>query len=151
MQKTTLLVGVIAIIFSASTASAQSFTFKSDQTSSSQFGGTGASGMEGLGGHTQGKVTFTDASGDNNKGSYECVSMASPKNSKLFDMHVSCNVETKDGDFALILGCTVMGTEGEAACVGGMKGKTGMYENKYGNFSQQTKGDKGMGSGQWFE
>lgn len=41
--------------------------------------------------------------------------------------------------------------DGDTGYVGGMKGKTGAYEDRYGNFSQIGTGDPSVGSGQWIE
>lgn len=79
MQKSKLFIAVFAIVSCAGTTSAQSLIYTSTQTAASPIGGTSASGLEGLGGLAEGKVTFTDVSGDSAKGSYECVSMVSKR------------------------------------------------------------------------
>lgn len=144
MKKSTLIIGVIVIAFSASTAHAQSFTYTAKNSASSQIGDIGT--------QSKGEVKFTYASGKKETGTYECVSMKSPKNSKMFYFHLSCQTKVNDGSFSLIYGCDDLKAKGaDVSCIGEMKGKTGAYKNKQGNLSQYEKNGEIIGSGQWFE
>lgn len=74
-----------------------------------------------------------------------------PKGSKLFDVHMAYNIKMKDGIFGFLVGCNMTNADDDTGYVGGMKGKTGAYEDRYGNFSQIGTGDPSVGSGQWIE
>ena len=146
MKKSTLAIGIIALAFSASAAHAQSFTYTANDAVNTQIGDTG--------GLASGEVKFTHASGEKETGTYECVSMPSPEDSSIFDLHITCQTEMNDGSYSLVFGCNAVEVEGErlSSCVGSMKGKTGAYENKRGNLSQYSKEQgKNIGVGQWFE
>ena len=154
MKKSTLIISTLAIVLGCSNAYAEGFTYETTQSSSKTIGGVGQSGMEAMGTHATGKSTTTNEDGTKTVSDWECVSMANPTNSKIFDAHMACDVVDKDGSFSLVLGCQVINPEdGTASCVGGMKGKTGAYKDRYGNFSQISKGGtgNGKGSGQWFD
>lgn len=154
MKKSTLPITLLAIMLTCGTASAQSFTYQSSQTKSTVVGGVGPTGTEAMGAYVEGKTNIVNADGTKTKSSFACVSMANPNNSKIFDTHMACDVTASDGTFSLVIGCQVISEDGsKTSCVGGMKGKTGAYKDRYGNFSQYSTDGEGnsKGSGQWFE
>ena len=142
------------MMLTCGTASAQSFTYESSQTKSTAVGGVGSTGTEAMGAYVEGKSKVVNADGTKIKTSFVCVSMASPINSKIFDAHMACDVTDSTGTFSLVIGCQMMNKDGsKTSCVGGMKGKTGVYKDRNGNLSQYSTDSNGnaKGSGQWFK
>lgn len=152
MFKSILTIATTTIVLGFGTAHAGHFSFEAKNSDLTVIGGTGPSGTGYVGTHSSGTVKTIKADGSEVDGTWECVSMASPINSKIFDTHMACTVKNSDGNFTLIQGCQMMNEDGsESSCVGGLQGKTGAYKGKDGNFSQYGKGDKVSGSGQWFK
>ena len=152
MKKSTLILTTLAMVLAGSTAAAESFTYTSTQTEVTQVGGAGPDGTAGAGSIAKGKSEAVREDGTKTKSTYTCVSLMQPADARIFHIHMSCNVDADDGTFTLIAGCNFYSEDRtEVGCVGGMKGKTGAYENRNGNLSQHSKDGTSKGSGQWFD
>jgi hypothetical protein len=152
MKKTTLILSTLAIVLSAGTAYAEGFTYVSTATTTKTVGGIGPTGTDYMGGYAEGTSKVVREDGTKLKASYVCVSTGQPGNSKIFDVHMACDITAEDGTFSMVAGCQIMNEDGgEMSCVGGMQGKTGAYEGRSGNLSQHAKDGTSKGSGQWFD
>jgi len=151
-MKKILMASILAISVCATTAYAETFTFKSTNGDETQVGGTTPEGMNYGGSYWTGTGTSTNASGKKIKYSYKCISLAQPPRDAIFMLHGSCNVAAEDGNFSTVMGCNVLDAETrEVSCVGGLNGETGAYEGRRGNYTNHAKEGKSKGTGQWFE
>lgn len=131
-------------------ANAQTFTFESTTTDQTMLGmapGAGPSGQP-----WTADVTTTFADGSTASSSTECVATSQPPNNNIFAMHGVCEGRAESGSWTSIMGCNPLG-EGSMAmgCVGGLYGKSGMFEGMRGAFTAHVSGGISHGTGEWYE
>lgn len=140
----------LALIASASTASAQTFSYTSKSNAPMMaVGGVTPDGVP-FGAQSLTGTTETMMGGKSTSASFKCITMTQPTNDKLFDAHMMCDVTAPDGTFTSAWGCDFMGPDAQA-CVGRLLGQTGVYAKRYGSVTSQNKAGSAVGSGQWSE
>lgn len=140
----------LALITSASTASAQTFSYTSKSNPPMMaVGGVAPDGVR-FGAQSITGTTETMMDGKAVTASFKCISMTQPAHDKIFDAHMMCDVTATDGTFTSAWGCNMMGTD-QQACVGRLLGQTGAYAKRYGSVTSQNKAGSAVGTGQWFE
>lgn len=140
----------LALITSATTASAQAFSYSSKSNPPMMaVGGVAPDGVP-FGAQSVTGSTETMMGGKTVSSTFKCISMTQPGNDKIFDAHMMCDVTASDGTFTSAWGCNTMGKD-QQACVGRLLGQTGAYANRYGSVTTHNKAGVGAGAGQWFE
>ena len=144
----TKLIAILAFA-SGGAANAESFTFESQMDAPPvSVGGARADGSRYGGNYFTGTSAGTASNGTKTQTKYTCISMTTPPTDSIFKMHSICDVTSNEGNYAVVLGCDILGPE-ENSCIGGMYGKTGIYKGRRGNITTHGKGAKGNGTGQW--
>lgn len=93
-------------------------------------------------------VTMDDGSSRNEN--WTCIGTSQPPNAKIFDMHFVCDIGSDAGTYSVSYGCQVLNPENETlGCVGGLRGKTGVYEGMGGATTWSGTNGTGMGTLQW--
>ena len=149
-----LMVGmaVTLTITAASGASAQMFTFESQNDAPATVGGVGADGAPFGGAYWTGKSNATFADGRKTTSTTKCISMSQPPRDSIFMMHGACDIVSNDGTFSALMGCNFVDKAGtETSCVGGLVGKTGAYAGRRGTLTVHGKGAAAKGTGQWLQ
>ena len=151
MIKSALYVTFTMMLMGFSTAQAETFTYMSKTDNTTIVGGVGPDGGDYVGTYSTGSGTSTSSDGKVAKSTSTCVSMKQPANSNIFASHVACDVTSADFTFSVVYGCNPLNKEAtEMSCVGGLTGKSGKYEGKYGSITFHGKGGVGSGTGQWY-
>ena len=93
------------------------------------------------------EVTFAD--GSRSSENWTCIGVSQPPTAKIFDFHFACDSWGEKGSYSMIFGCNNIGDTGAQGCVGGLTGKTGIYEGKNGSTTWAGTGGTGTGTMQW--
>lgn len=131
-------------------AQAQNFTFQATANAPTTVGGPTRNGEMALGASWTGTSVVTWPDGKKTTDSYTCISTTQPPNGKIFDSHVICDASGPVGKYSSVWGCNFTSADRTATgCVGGLYGRSGMYEGKGGAITFAGKNGNGSGTGQW--
>lgn len=153
-MKNLMIGGVAAALLSCATAAgAQMFTYEITWGEVDMVGGIGASGDMYQGGSVEGTYVSTYAGGEENSGTVRCVGMDQPPNS-MFAIHLACNAEGDSSLTGIAYGCNYLGEPGPETplgCVGGMHGKSGEMDGRFGSVTMHWfSATEARGTGQWY-
>lgn len=141
---------VIASLVLFAPAQAQTFTFQSTANAATTVGGPTRGGEIAAGASWTGTTSVTWADGKKTSDSYTCISTTQPPHAKIFDTHVICDSTGPTGKFTSTWGCNFVSADRTATgCIGGLFGRSGMYEGKGGTITFSGKNGAGSGTGQW--
>lgn len=129
-----------------------SFTFESTSNELTQIGGDGSKDNPYMGAHWTGTSVGKLANGQETSSSFSCVSMTQPPNNSIFMMHMVCDITQESGSYSAVMGCQPLSDDApNFSCIGGLRGKTGVFEGRRGSITNHAMGPKSSGTGQWFK
>lgn len=150
MKITLISLSTLGLIFAASTAQAQNFTYDSVGNAPTVVGGPDMRGAPVVGIYWTGTSAVTWADGKKTSDKYTCVSTTQPMTDKIFDSHVICDAGNADGTYSAVFGCQFTSKDMQStACVGGLTGRTGKYAGMGGTITFAGRGGSGSGTGSW--
>ena len=152
----TLTLAVMILLGFSTTTMAQNdsttFTFSSKNNPINNLGGDGQNGVPYSAGHWTGNSKVSSSDGKKTDSSYSCVMMTQPPNDSLFQLHVLCDIKTKDGAYSATMGCTFIDVaSSEVSCIGGLYGTGGVYSGRRGSITNYGKNNTASGTGQWYK
>ena len=141
--------GVAALCISTF-ASAESFSFTSTSEPTSGISVALPDGRTVGIGSNKGVSAITWASGATTENSFVCSTATQPE-SELFASTGVCEITDTDGSQgSIIFGCNPINEDGtETNCVGGLVGKSGIYEGRRGTIGWHGKVATSAGAGHW--
>lgn len=137
----TIVAGALCI---ASTAQAGTGVYKTTGGEATSVGTP-----ESMGSFQVGTSVVTSDDGKTHSESWTCIGTTQPPNAKIFDMHFVCDIGSDAGTYSVSYGCQVLSKDGTLGCVGGMRGKTGMYAGMGGATTWSGNNGNGTGTMQW--
>lgn len=150
MNKLMAIILAATAAASAGAVQAQSLTFQSVETTSSNVGGARTDGTVFGGQATTGTVETVWADGKKSSGTYKCMGVSMPPNDSTYNFRIICDNDGPEGASATIWGCTDPGKETkEVHCTGWAFGKSGIYAGRRGTMTFRGTGGKGVGTGLW--
>ena len=156
-SKTTVLTSTVAAMAFAGATVAQAqpaadtFTFQSQTSNVVTVGSDGTGPNPFSGSYVTGTSEAAFANGTNIASNHTCVSMTQPPTDSLFDVHMFCDVTNSQGSYSATFGCTIIDVATvNLSCVGGLYGKSGAYEGRFGTITNHSVGGAATGTGQWY-
>ena len=149
MLKSIIIAGG-ALAASLSLANAEMYTYTVQSGDPTGVGGVWPDGRPFGASHWEGEAVITWANGQKVDQTYSCIGMTQTPGASMFHIHIMCDHSDDKGAHASAWGCNYADEAREKmSCVGGLAGKTGDYEGKFGNATFAGGGGEGAGTGQW--
>ena len=127
-------------------AFAQTATFKTTGGESTVVGITGS-----IGSFQDGTSIATYSDGSTRNETWTCIGVSESPNNKVFDMLFVCDHNSEVGSYMIKFGCNNLNADGLRGCIGGIAGKSGIYEGKLGGATWSGTDGTGLGTIQWLE
>ncbi|WFL77539.1 hypothetical protein P7228_00305 [Altererythrobacter arenosus] len=143
MKNAVKIAALAAIMTYASAAQAEMATYV---TTGGEQTVTGTETM--FGSMQVGTSVATYGDGSKRSESWTCIGASNPPNSKVFDVHFVCDLNSDAGSYAINFGCQNL-PDGSQGCVGGLQGKSGIYKGKVGATTWAGTGGTGSGTIHW--
>lgn len=155
MKRTIMMVASAALVFGASSANAQKFTYDVVWQPVENVGGmTTPDGPRGGGGVVEGAYSTTFDDGTTSSGTVKCVGLQQPDGG-IFAIHLSCSIADANGSkSSSVYGCNYLGEPGPGTalgCVGGIQGSDGDSAGANGSLTMHWYSQtNATGTGQWY-